>query len=47
LVIGVKESAAMNNVCTAVNLTVILIVFIAGLTQINVHNWNISPNEVD
>ncbi|UJR22709.1 hypothetical protein I4U23_025744 [Adineta vaga] len=45
LVIGVKESAILNNLLTAVNLTVIVIVIIAGLTKINGHNWNISPDE--
>ncbi len=47
LVIGIKESAILNSVFTAVNLTVIAIVVIAGLTKINGHNWNISPDEVN
>ncbi|CAF1163013.1 unnamed protein product [Rotaria sp. Silwood1] len=46
LVIGIKESAVLNNILTAVNLAVIAIVIIAGLTAVNTHNWNISPNEV-
>jgi amino acid transporter len=46
LVIGIKESAILNNVFTAVNLTVIAIVIIVGLTKIHGHNWNISPDEV-
>jgi amino acid transporter len=46
-VIGIKESAVLNNVFTFVNLTVITIVIIVGLTKIHGHNWNISPNEVD
>ncbi|CAF1048103.1 unnamed protein product [Rotaria sordida] len=47
LVIGIKESAVLNNILTAVNLTVIVTVVIAGLTVVNKHNWNISPNEVE
>jgi hypothetical protein len=47
LVIGIKESAILNSVFTAVNLTVIAIVVIAGLTKIHGHNWNISPDEVN
>jgi amino acid transporter len=47
LVIGIKESAVLNNVFTIVNLTVIVIVIIAGLTKVHGHNWNISPAEVD
>lgn len=46
LVVGVKESALLNNVLTAVNLTVTVIVVIAGLTKIHGHNWNIQPEEV-
>jgi amino acid transporter len=46
LVIGVKESAVLNAVFTTVNITVIVIVVIAGLTKIDPHNWNIKPDEV-
>jgi amino acid transporter len=46
LVIGIKESAILNNVFTVVNLIVIAIVIIVGLTKIHGHNWNISPDEV-
>lgn len=46
LVIGIKESAVLNNIFTAINLTVTLIVIIVGLTKIQGHNWNISPDEV-
>jgi hypothetical protein len=37
----------LNTVCTAINLVVVALVVIVGLTQIDIHNWNISPNEVD
>jgi amino acid transporter len=46
LVIGIKESAVLNNVFTFVNLIVIALVIIVGLTKIRGHNWQISPNEV-
>ncbi len=46
LIIGIKESAVLNNIFTAVNLTVTVIVVIVGLTKIQGHNWNISPDEV-
>ncbi len=36
----------LNNLFTAINLTVIVIVVIAGLTKIHGHNWNILPDEV-
>jgi len=46
LIIGIKESAVLNNVFTFVNLSVIALVIVVGLTKIQGHNWNISPNEV-
>ena len=46
LVIGIKESAVLNNVFTFVNLSVIAIVVVVGLTKINGHNWNLSVDEV-
>ena len=46
LVIGIKESAVLNNVFTFVNLAVIIIVILVGLTKINGHNWRITPDEV-
>jgi amino acid transporter len=46
LIIGIKESAVLNNVFTFVNLTVITLVIVVGLTKINGHNWKISPDEV-
>ncbi|CAF2614112.1 unnamed protein product [Rotaria sp. Silwood2] len=46
LTIGIKESALLNSVLTAVNLIVVTTVIIAGLTEVNGHNWNISPNEI-
>jgi len=47
LIVGIKESAVLNNVFTFVNLSVIALVVIVGLTKINGHNWNISPDEVN
>ncbi|CAF1966205.1 unnamed protein product [Rotaria magnacalcarata] len=46
LVIGIKESALLNNVFTGINLIVIAIVVIAGLTKAHLHNWDISPAEI-
>jgi cationic amino acid transporter 2 len=46
LIIGIKESAVLNNVFTFVNLTVITLVIIVGLTKINGDNWKISPDEI-
>ncbi|CAF1249829.1 unnamed protein product [Adineta steineri] len=46
LIVGIKESAVLNNVFTFVNLSVIVLVIIVGLTKIHGHNWKISPNEI-
>ena len=46
LVIGIKESAILNNIFTAANLTVIAIVIVAGFTKVDFHNWNVIPDEV-
>jgi APA family basic amino acid/polyamine antiporter len=40
LVIGIKESAAFNNVIVAVKLTVILAFIAVGLSYINAENWH-------
>jgi len=47
LVVGVKESAVLNNVFTAVNLIVIAIVIIAGLTKAHLDNWTINPQTIN
>jgi amino acid transporter len=46
LIVGIKESAVLNNVFTFVNLSVIALVIVVGLTKVQGHNWNISLNEV-
>lgn len=46
LIVGIKESAVLNNLFTFVNLCVILLVIAIGLTKIRGHNWHISPSEV-
>ena len=46
LIVGIKESAVLNNVFTFVNLSVILLVIAIGLTKIRGHNWHILPSEV-
>jgi amino acid transporter len=47
LIVGIKESSVLNNVFTFVNLSVIILVIVVGLTKIHGHNWKISPNEVN
>lgn len=46
LIIGIKESAVLNNVFTFINLSVITLIIVVGLTKIHGHNWKISPDEV-
>lgn len=47
LVVGIKESAVLNNVFTAINLSVIAVVIIAGLTKVHGDNWSIDPLTVN
>jgi hypothetical protein len=46
LIVGIKESAVLNNIFTFVNLSVIVLVIAVGITKIRGHNWHISPSEV-
>ncbi|GBP33887.1 Cationic amino acid transporter 2 [Eumeta japonica] len=46
LAFGVKESTKFNNVCTAVNLCVVLFVIISGLFKVDSKNWRLDPSEV-
>ena len=46
LIIGIKESAVLNNVFTFVNLGVITLVIVVGLSKVDGSNWKISPNDV-
>lgn len=47
LVLGVSESASVNNVIVAIKVGVLLLFILMGLAFINVHNWTpfIPPNE--
>lgn len=45
LIIGIKESAVLNNVLTAINLIVTALVVVIGFTKLDLHNWNLSPEE--
>ncbi|CAF1552181.1 unnamed protein product, partial [Didymodactylos carnosus] len=46
LVIGVRESSILNAILTVINLLVTLLVIVVGLTKVDIHNWNIKPNEI-
>ncbi|KAI4461575.1 inner membrane transporter ygji-related [Holotrichia oblita] len=46
LALGAKESSAVNNVFTCVNLAVVLFVIISGFWQVNTANWFIPKEQV-
>ncbi|XP_041979235.1 cationic amino acid transporter 2-like isoform X2 [Aricia agestis] len=46
LAFGVKESTKFNNVCTGVNLCVVLFVIISGSFKADTANWRIPASEV-
>ncbi|XP_060803205.1 cationic amino acid transporter 2 [Amyelois transitella] len=46
LALGVKESTKFNNICTGVNLCVVLFVIISGSFKADTRNWRIPPSEV-
>ncbi|CAG9806272.1 unnamed protein product [Chironomus riparius] len=46
LAIGVKESTFLNNVFTAVNLTTVCIVLVAGSMNANPKNWAIAKEDI-
>ncbi|XP_004925382.2 cationic amino acid transporter 2 isoform X1 [Bombyx mori] len=43
---GVKESTKFNNVCTAINLCVVLFVIVSGSLKADTSNWRIPESEV-
>lgn len=45
LAFGVKQSSTVNNICTGVNLFVVLFVLVAGGIKADFSNWNLSCNE--
>ncbi|KAI3384491.1 hypothetical protein SNEBB_008931 [Seison nebaliae] len=42
--IGVKESSMFNNVCTILNLIVVIYAFVCGMFKANLSNWQLSGN---
>lgn len=46
LAIGVKESTFLNNVFTAVNLTTVCIVLVAGSMNADPKNWSIAKEDI-
>ncbi|ETN62401.1 cationic amino acid transporter [Anopheles darlingi] len=46
LAYGVKESTLMNNVFTIINLTVIVIMLVAGGMKCDPGNWSIKPEDI-
>ncbi len=46
LIIGVKESAAMNKLFVILNTAILGFIIIAGATKSNPQNWNLSQNSV-
>ncbi|KAI1297887.1 Cationic amino acid transporter 2 [Halotydeus destructor] len=43
---GVKESANLNTLFTAVNISVVIFVVICGCFKAEIKNWNLAPEEV-
>ncbi|GFR07784.1 high affinity cationic amino acid transporter 1, partial [Trichonephila clavata] len=46
LSVGVKKSSIFNNVCTLLNLLVVIYAVIVGSFKANVHNWKLTPEEI-
>ena len=44
--VGIKESAVLSHVLTAVNVIVIALILIFGFTKADIHNWRLSGEEV-
>jgi len=44
LIIGVKVSSLLNIIFTVLNLIIILIIVIAGLTKANFNYWSLKPD---
>jgi cationic amino acid transporter 3 len=46
LCIGVKESSRFNNIFTCLNICVVIFVTFCGLLKANLHNWQLTPEEI-
>ncbi|ELT89728.1 hypothetical protein CAPTEDRAFT_119893 [Capitella teleta] len=46
LLLGAREPTLLNTIFTMVNLLVVAYIFISGLFQVDIQNWNISAEEV-
>ncbi|GFU54964.1 high affinity cationic amino acid transporter 1 [Nephila pilipes] len=46
LSIGVKKSSLFNNVCTLLNLLVVVYAVIVGCFKADIHNWQLKPEEI-
>lgn len=46
MILGVKESSFLNKIFTALNILVLLFIFITGLTRANINNWKLTPNVI-
>jgi amino acid transporter len=44
MIIGVKESTAINKILTFIKLLILLFVIICGATKANFNNWIINTN---
>lgn len=46
LSLGVRKSSRFNNVCTVLNLLVVTYAVITGCFKANIHNWELTPEEI-
>ena len=44
MVVGVKESSFLNMIFTAINILVLLFIFVVGMTRSNFGYWSLYPN---
>jgi amino acid transporter len=43
---GVKESALLNKIFTALNLTILAVIFFAGISKAKLAYWKIEPSVI-
>ena len=44
MIIGVKESVSFNRLFTLLNITVLVVIIVAGATKANLSNWTLQVN---